>query len=617
MPLGEHGQQGVTEGGTYLSDTEQNQPSSNSPSRHGAAVTKETSQQYNGSAPLQKKVSDQNCAQDSHSRSPSRMRSEVRRSRSPRTDHLTRPSSTGAKYKTFTGRGSPKIKEMCAAKENKRCRSPRTKQEEEDGTSFRRRHSDDGVLQSFQHKSTPDHSQKHSDEKQSSSAKPKQVPCESSSSDRKTSPKSKSLRRDQTSESPHANAFPGPAGHSDRSRPSSRSRLSSFEDSECRASSPPKWESDESRSPSPQPARSASRSPSPKPPAKDSGSRSPKSKLIKNRSKSPRPNTAKRKASPSDSSKVKSQSPCDKNRKHSGGYDEPPVLTPEYVRTPSSVVRTPSPHLDIERDEEGDDDDDDEGDGESMLGGIPPTPGHSFLEHSPNHSHGSRVKGSPQGSSPDVSPHSSSGALKSGEKRHHAGTDKRHHAGTLPRSAGMKREASPLQQHHSRHKPSPEDHRDRHKDSLHKNQMRRTSTVKEQNHHDEPDSTTSCSDGSSSKSDESSRVKPREKVCKQKPDRDREVSYVRSSHENVVAKDDRKYVKVDRKSSALPSRTGTRNVFDEFLPGDSGKSKHSVERKRLHSAESDASIDNSSKPRPKSAKLHSKSYKDVLEKENG
>ena len=307
-------------------------------------------------------------------------------------------------------------------------------------------------------------------------------------------------------------------------------------------------------------------------------------------------------------------------------YDDPPVLIPEYVKTPSSVVRTPSPCIYIERAEDTESDEMDDMDKDSLLCSIPPTPGHSFHELSPS-SHSNKRDASPLQRTRDISPHSQSWDVPSRDRRNEAGSN------GCEKTGNKKRDVSPPPgyevQRYSRLKdrfPRRDrlSHSKKKGDILYDQKQRHNVTSGMKHRCVEPDSTTSKGKDSS-ESDSTSKLKTQsrggdkeqQQYKHERFEADGDDGLLFSSHNNLVPQDYRGQAKGKTKDLYSPASVVDRNVFEEFaLPDLCKSSQHSAE-KRPHSVESDVSTDDSCRPRPKSAKLHQKPFKSFGEKENG
>ncbi|KAK7093981.1 hypothetical protein V1264_007660 [Littorina saxatilis] len=199
--------------------------------------------------------------------------------------------------------------------------------------------------------------------------------------------KSKSPKQIDRKKSPRASDQKSSPRYRDRSkspRQSGRSRLPNSEGSEHRSRSPLHGESAQSRLVSP------------KDKVSEIGSRpsAGESRLVQGRSRSPKPSFARKRpvspeldnssSSDADSSERRSVSPEKKERRSSSVYDEPPVLSPEYV------VKTPSPCGFIDRTYDEEYEDINDIDKESLLYSVPPTPGHSLHDLSPSPHHSRR-----------------------------------------------------------------------------------------------------------------------------------------------------------------------------------------------------------------------------------
>ena len=581
------------------------------PHQNGQSFSSEVDQPLMGSSTKKGKGSDLGNTHEGHSRSPSKTPSSAaQRPGSPKPGQKT---TIGTKGKSYIGKGSPKVKEVCATKENKvRSKSPRRKQVEEERRAPSRRHSDDGVPQSFQHKINLRSSRQSStiaDGRRSLSPESKQSPVGSSSPSCKASAKSWSAKHSEKTK-----------GHSGSPMASDRSR-SPREDSKNWPCLSPQGVPAGERLESSGPASPDNSSVSPRPDLADKGLKS----VCSSMESDSRHGSAERRSGSAARSESWSRSTSQDDRRSPSVYDDPPVLIPEYVKTPSSVVRSPSPCIYIERAEDAECDEVDDLDRDSLLCSIPPTPGHSFRELSPA-PHSSKRDASPLQRIRDSSPHRRSWDASSWGKRNEVGSSEHEIAGS------RKREVSPPLQHEVEQYIRLKDrlsHRDalshsrRKDDTLHDQKQWHNIPSLMEHHCVEPDSTTSkCKDSfqldSASKMKKQSREGDREQsdYKQRKPEADVNDDLFFNSHDSLVQRDCRGQTKGKTKDFASPVSVVDRNVFDRFSMSEFCKSSQNSAEKRPHSVECDSG-EELSRPRPKSAKLHPKPCKSLGEKENG
>ncbi|KAL8599686.1 hypothetical protein ACOMHN_064132 [Nucella lapillus] len=236
------------------------------------------------------------------------------------------------------GSSSPQGRESHAAKENQRTGSKSRLQDGTEKTALCRRHSDDGVPSSFWEKPTP------LPLSYDGRCLPKKCKHSSvsSSPSHHTWHKSKSPRQSARTCSSHASLSCHSSRHKAR-------RRSPKHNSRCRKSS---LDSHGPRSTSPVQGSWAERPVSPGQASGHSGSVSPRS----GNCASPQGNGGSARSSPQSCPchrdpprsprplSVGSRSSREGGRRSPSFYDEPPVLTPEYVKTPSPEGRSPSPH---------------------------------------------------------------------------------------------------------------------------------------------------------------------------------------------------------------------------------------------------------------------------------
>ncbi|XP_076452181.1 uncharacterized protein LOC143287783 [Babylonia areolata] len=311
-----------------------------------------------------------------------------------------------------------------------------------------------------------------------------------------------------------------------------------------------------------------------------------------------------------------SGSPREDDRGSSSEYDEPPVLTPEYLKSPSSGIRTPSPHVFTDKEEENFDEVDDI-DRDSVFCGVPRTPGRSFHDRSPGSPSG-RLSGSPRHRK-DISPRS-----KDWEVSSSSGTSPDEELVSGQKGRGKNSNSlSALKQNNNRtaekeKRLAPEKRRE----NCHK-QLSTSSATKKVTKHVEPDSTTMFKDKISSSFVNDSKWRKERSDEKEYPGKvksynRKDFAEIKTSH-GVEPKHDsaspqkhsKPPVKDEKKDNSLPAKTGDRNVFEEFSSVDVLRSDQRLKGKRRHSEEPD--VDEWTKLPPKAAKLqHS-----LTEKENG